>query len=128
MPVESNKSVNCLGGAAGIKLMSVKDQATFWIRVENDQNLIPVERLDNFGNPIRKSTVIPAAKRKLDKLVLNGGHLSGRFSATGGPNESHMPIGNPPYAGHEASQLDPLPGSANTDSTTPGVEVILRQG
>jgi hypothetical protein len=153
MPVEANRSVSCLGGVPGIKLMSIKDRATFWMRVEGDENLIPVARLDNFGNPIVKSSVVPAdmtsepgealsateppketigaaeaMKRQVDKLVLKGGMLSGRFSATGGPNESYMPKSDPADAGHEASQPDPVAARADDQPEASGVEVLLRAG
>ncbi len=54
MPVQADRCVGCLGGVAGIKLMSIKDRATFWIKVEDDENLMVVERLDNLGRPIPK--------------------------------------------------------------------------
>lgn len=104
VPVEGNRQVSCLGGVPGIKLMSVRDRATFWMKVEGDANLIPVERLDNFGRPIRKAETVTAEQmaaafdpltqarenlaKHTDLQVM--GATSGRSSASGEPNQSSL--------------------------------------
>lgn len=72
MPVQADRCVGCLGGAQGIKLMSVQDRATFWIKVEDDANLMVVERLDNFGNRIpRPGSVMPLSSATPEPVPLS---------------------------------------------------------
>lgn len=70
MPVQADRCVGCLGGAQGIKIMSIQDRATFWIKVEDDANLMVVERLDNFGNSIpRPGSVMPLSSATPEPVV-----------------------------------------------------------
>lgn len=116
LPIRGGRQIGCLGGVPGIELKSMRDGATFWIKVENDDNLIPVERLDNFGRPIPRKVetappeLLPAefsneqqidnaypqrsileppkltAMQKTEYQVI--GATSGRTSASGEPNQS----------------------------------------
>jgi hypothetical protein len=88
VPIAAERQVPCLGMKPGIRLMSIQDRATFWMAVENDPNLQPVERLDNFGQPMRDRSevslgeLIEQGQRKMgitervaqavDQQVLNG--------------------------------------------------------
>lgn len=70
IPIEANPQVGCLGGVPGIKLMSIRDRATFWMKVQEDLNLVPVERLDNFGRPMRGKSEV-----SLGELIEQGERL-----------------------------------------------------
>lgn len=94
MPVAAERQVGCLGGVPGIQLMSIQDKATFWIKVEGDENLLVAERLDNFGRPVQDGgkAVLNVDFTKDEKPVLPiyklKGTTSGRSSAGGG-GEQH---------------------------------------
>jgi hypothetical protein len=92
MPVQADKCVGCLGGQAGIKLMSVQDQATFWIRVEGDENLIVVERLDNFGRPL------PTQGRATREIPLTGEINGGAGAGVDGRAAQDSPAADTPQA------------------------------
>lgn len=101
MPVMADRCVSCLGGVPGIKMMSVMDQFTFWMKVEGDENLVAVERLDNFGRPIMRPAAVTAdtlceTVPQAEGQLLNPeyGETSGRTRASGGSNDAALPNGD----------------------------------